>query len=184
MLQLQGRLDEATTCYRRALELKPDYPEAYSNLGYLLKDQGQFDEAEACYRRALDLKPDFADGHLNLGILRREQGRMDEAVACFRRAVEIKPDQIAALNSLASYFLEQSDPMTGLTCVIRSLCFKQNALAKGLFVECIKRCQFHQVDDLVQQMLVRALSEPWGRPSGLTGVMPTSLSSTQASAPV
>ena len=30
----QGRLDEATDCYRLALELKPDYAEAHSNLVY------------------------------------------------------------------------------------------------------------------------------------------------------
>ena len=30
----QGKLDEALACYRRALELKPDYAEAHSNLVY------------------------------------------------------------------------------------------------------------------------------------------------------
>jgi protein O-GlcNAc transferase len=56
----QGKLDEAVACYRRALELKPDYAEAHNNLGNALKDQGKLDEAVACYRRALELKPDFA----------------------------------------------------------------------------------------------------------------------------
>ena len=31
-LKDQGKLDEAVACYRRALELKPDYAEAHSNL--------------------------------------------------------------------------------------------------------------------------------------------------------
>ena len=57
----QGKLDEAVACYRRALELKPDYAEAHNNLGNALKDQGKLDEAVACYRRALELKPDFAE---------------------------------------------------------------------------------------------------------------------------
>ena len=30
----QGKLDEAVACYRRALELKPDYAAAHSNLVY------------------------------------------------------------------------------------------------------------------------------------------------------
>ena len=51
-LKDQGKLDEAVACYRRALELKPDYAEAHSNLGNALKDQGKLDEAVACYRRA------------------------------------------------------------------------------------------------------------------------------------
>ena len=62
----QGKLDEAVACYRRALELKPDFAEAHSNLGNALKDQGKLDEAIACYRRALELKPDYAEAHSNL----------------------------------------------------------------------------------------------------------------------
>ena len=45
----QGKLDEAVACYRRALELKPDFAEAHNNLGNALKDQGKLDEAVACY---------------------------------------------------------------------------------------------------------------------------------------
>ena len=32
-----GQLAEAVVCYRRALELKPDYAEAHSSLGNVLK---------------------------------------------------------------------------------------------------------------------------------------------------
>ena len=64
----QGKLDEAIACYRRALELKPDYAVAHNNLGNALKDQGKLDEAAACYRRALELKPDYAAAHNNLGM--------------------------------------------------------------------------------------------------------------------
>jgi protein O-GlcNAc transferase len=53
--------------YRRALELKPDYPEAHNNLGIALAEQGQLDEAMAAYRRALELKPDYPEAHNNLG---------------------------------------------------------------------------------------------------------------------
>ena len=49
-------------CCRRALDLKPDFAEAHSNLGNALKDQGKLDAAVDCCRRALDLKPDFVEG--------------------------------------------------------------------------------------------------------------------------
>jgi len=48
------------------LELKPDYAEAFSNLGNSLKDIGQFDNAEGSYRRALEIQPSFIDAHDNL----------------------------------------------------------------------------------------------------------------------
>jgi tetratricopeptide (TPR) repeat protein len=59
----QGKLDEAITSYRRALELQPDYAAAYNNLGLALRDQGRWEEAIACWRRALELQPDYALAH-------------------------------------------------------------------------------------------------------------------------
>ena len=88
----QGKLDEAVACYHRALQLKPDYAEAHSNLGNALKDQGKLDEAIACYRRALQLKPDFASAYNNLGVVFLEQGKLDDAAACFAQALRFKPD--------------------------------------------------------------------------------------------
>ena len=96
----QGKLDEAVACYRRALELKPDYAEAHNNLGIALKDQGKLDEAVACYRRALELKPDYAEAHGNLGNALKDQGKSDEAVACYRRALELKPDYAEVHSNL------------------------------------------------------------------------------------
>ena len=105
----QGKLDEAVACYRRALELKPDYAEAHNNLGNALKDQGKLDEAVACYRRALELKPDYAEAHNNLGNALKDQGKLDEAVACYRRALELKPDFAEAHDNLGSALEEMGD---------------------------------------------------------------------------
>jgi tetratricopeptide (TPR) repeat protein len=53
--------------YERALAYRPNYTEAYNNLGNVLKDQGKLEEAVASYRQALTHKPDFAQVHYNLG---------------------------------------------------------------------------------------------------------------------
>ena len=47
-----GRNNEAIICFRKALSIKPDYVEAYSNLGNLYRIEGNHDEAIACYRKA------------------------------------------------------------------------------------------------------------------------------------
>ncbi|MBZ0104022.1 MAG: tetratricopeptide repeat protein [Sulfuricella denitrificans] len=77
---------------QRALALRPDFADAYGNLGNAQQNLGQFDEAIASYRRALALKPDFADAHSNLGNALSMLGRFDEAVACYQRALAIRPD--------------------------------------------------------------------------------------------
>ena len=52
--------------FHRALELKPDYPEALNNLGAALTGQGQLDEAIAAFRRALQVNPEHTAAHSNL----------------------------------------------------------------------------------------------------------------------
>ncbi len=49
----QGRLAEAETCYRRALILCPEFPEALNNLGVLARSRGEFKTAEQHFRDAL-----------------------------------------------------------------------------------------------------------------------------------
>ena len=44
------RLPEAIACFRRALELTPDFAGVYYNLGNALKDHGRLDQAIDAYR--------------------------------------------------------------------------------------------------------------------------------------
>jgi tetratricopeptide (TPR) repeat protein len=50
-------VDEAITCFRKAIDLDPKLANAHINLGVALKMQGKVDEAIACFRKALDLLP-------------------------------------------------------------------------------------------------------------------------------
>ena len=44
-LKDQGKLEEAISAYNKSSAIKPDYAEAYNNMGVTLKDQGKLDEA-------------------------------------------------------------------------------------------------------------------------------------------
>jgi predicted O-linked N-acetylglucosamine transferase (SPINDLY family) len=96
------QLDEAMVAYRQAIRLKPDYAEAYSNLGKASKDLGQLDEAIAFYRQAIRLKPDLAEAHNNLGNALEGKGQLEEAIAAHRQAIGLKPDYAEAHNNLGN----------------------------------------------------------------------------------
>lgn len=59
-------IDLAIDTYRRAIELQPNFPDAYCNLANALKEKGQVVEAEECYNTALRLCPTHADSLNNL----------------------------------------------------------------------------------------------------------------------
>ena len=83
-LKDQGRLDNALACFRRALELKPDYVEAHGNLGSALEEMGDFQGAEDSFRAALRHDSRSAFAHHKLAELLR--GKLpEEDLAAQRR---------------------------------------------------------------------------------------------------
>jgi adenylate cyclase len=54
-------LDRAITLAYTAIELDPNLPEAYAELGYTIIRKGDFDAAAAAAKKALALNPNFAD---------------------------------------------------------------------------------------------------------------------------
>jgi tetratricopeptide (TPR) repeat protein len=96
----KGRVDEAFSHFRMALQIKPDYADAHNNLGNALFKKGNVDEAIAHYQRALQINPDFADAHYNLGNALFQKGEVDEAIAQFQEALQIDPDNVEAHYNL------------------------------------------------------------------------------------
>ena len=77
-LRGQGKLQEAVQAYDKAIQLKPDFAEAYSNLWQShLKNSARLDEALGRVTdKAILLKPDFVKAHSNLGNTLRGLGRL------------------------------------------------------------------------------------------------------------
>lgn len=87
-----GEHAEAETCFKKALQIAPDFAEAHTNLGLLLEKRSDSKTAEACYRRSIALNPTCSQTHLNLGALLANQKRFMEAEAAYRQAIELKAD--------------------------------------------------------------------------------------------
>ena len=67
-----------------AIELRPNYAEAWFYGGRALKALGRLDEAELYYRRLLELEPGHARGYVAIAEVLDELGRGEEALR-FRR---------------------------------------------------------------------------------------------------
>ena len=58
--------------YNRAIELKPDYANAFNNRGIVKDNSGDYEGALRDYNRAIELKPDFATAFNNRELLLRQ----------------------------------------------------------------------------------------------------------------
>src|SRR5262245_11918258 len=74
----------AEAAFRRAIALRAAFPEAWSELGYALRNQGRYPESLPAYDEALRLRPDFPEALEYLGEAYVKMGRVDDA----RRVLE------------------------------------------------------------------------------------------------
>ena len=102
VLKGQGKGDESAAHYRAAIKLKPDYPEAFANLGAWHLQNGRIDEAMSNFQAALEIYPKELTALNNLGNVLLSKGRLEEAIVCFRKSLEVKPNDPEILSNLGA----------------------------------------------------------------------------------
>ena len=108
VLQNLGKPKDALQSYNKAIDLNPQYAEAYCNRGIPLQELGKQEEALLSFDKAIHFKPDFAQAYNNRGLVLQDLGRLEEAEAAYRRALELKPDHQSCFSNLL--FLLNYDP--------------------------------------------------------------------------
>jgi tetratricopeptide (TPR) repeat protein len=83
-----GRFEAACERFRQAVELEPDFAEAWNNLGNVLGQLGRQAEAVEAYRCAVSLDPGWADARFGLADLLDEAGRQAEAAEHWRQLLD------------------------------------------------------------------------------------------------
>src|SRR5207253_8976089 len=69
----------AAGAFRKAVELRPGYAEAWNGLGYALRNQGKYVESIQAYDEALRLRPEFPEALEYLGEAYVKLGRLEDA---------------------------------------------------------------------------------------------------------
>ena len=86
-----GRLEEATSDFKRAISEAPTSPVLHYNIAFALQSQGRFSEALSSYNMALTLLPTYVDALHNRGVTLNALGRYDDAVSSMERARLLVP---------------------------------------------------------------------------------------------
>ncbi|HEY7059604.1 MAG TPA: FG-GAP-like repeat-containing protein [Vicinamibacterales bacterium] len=105
----RSRQAQAKDAFERALQLKPDDPDANNSLGALLAESGQIPAAIERFQAALKARPTFADALNNLGFALLQTGDARQASDLFQKALAAQPDFPEALNNLGIFFGRQGD---------------------------------------------------------------------------
>ncbi|MDG2473914.1 MAG: tetratricopeptide repeat protein [Paracoccaceae bacterium] len=102
-----SQLDAALMAYNKAVTIKPDYADAYYNMGVVLNEQDKPKQAIKAYNKALDIKPDFTQAYYNMANTFKEQGNLEKAIEAYQKALDNKPDYAEAYNNMGNALKEQ-----------------------------------------------------------------------------
>ena len=106
---IRGDFDAAIAQYKKVVELRPDFPQAYNNLGVALKRKGELAAATDNFNKALERKPDFGAALNNRGWTFAEQDKWNDARQDFEQALKINPQDDGALYGLSQSLREVRD---------------------------------------------------------------------------
>ncbi len=91
-LKQQGKIAEAISCYRLAIELDPNCDDYYYKLGNIFQKLGQLIQASIYYHQAIEINNNHSWSYHALGEILTQQKQIDKAIFYYRKAIEKNPD--------------------------------------------------------------------------------------------
>ena len=82
ILTTDGKSDQAVTIYEKMIEVEPDFPEAYNNLGLIYAAGGNLEKATRYFQLGLQTNPTYATLYQNLSTLYAAR-----AISAYRKAL-------------------------------------------------------------------------------------------------
>ena len=117
----QRNTSEAIREYRRAIELRPRYPEAFNNLGLAYQWSGDTLAAERAYKDAIAIDSKFTKAYSNLGTLCLRRGRDREGLTWLQQAVRTDSNDAIACSNLGHAYRRVNDVNGALKSYLRAL---------------------------------------------------------------
>ena len=121
--QAQGKVEEAKNWYGKAIEIDPDFAEAYTNLGTLYAQEQQWQPAIGCYQKAIALQPNLASTYRNLARVWTQMGQLSEADECWFKAYSLEPAKATPEEHihLGDNFLRQNQVTQAIRCYCHAI---------------------------------------------------------------
>jgi len=89
ILKLQNKFKEAIIFYKKAIDYRKDFFEAYNNLASSQKKIGLTDEAFENYNNSIKINDNNLEAYYNLGNLLYDEKKFDEASTCYNQVIKI-----------------------------------------------------------------------------------------------
>ena len=94
--------------YDKAIQIKPNFAEAYYNRGNAFLKLKKIESAIASYDKAIQIEPNSAEIYYHRSQALQQVGKLDDALQGYSKAIQIEPDH----NYLLGKFISSSSGLT------------------------------------------------------------------------
>lgn len=101
------KLEESEVAYKKAIELKPSFPEGLNNLGVLKAAQGDRLSGVIYLKKALAIDPTYSDAHFNLAVIMEQEGNWRSAAESYKAFLQYTASTDKALLEQVSLRVEE-----------------------------------------------------------------------------
>jgi len=101
-----GAMEEAKKHFLKAVELDPNFAEAYNNLGLVYTEMGDEEKATEAFTKAVQLDPSLPAAYNNLGYIFYKQGSYEQAIEMYHQALGKSPNSSSAYTNLGNAYFK------------------------------------------------------------------------------
>lgn len=99
------RYQDALEAYEKAVNIRPDYPQAWNGQGRILYELKQYKQALTAYDKAIQIQPDYLQAWSGRGLVLAKLQRHQEAIASFNKALQLQNNSPEVWNAKGESFI-------------------------------------------------------------------------------
>lgn len=120
LLEKQGRQEEANEKFKRALEIKPDFNNALTSLGWNYFGANEPEEATLYFERMIAKDAKSYNGWNGLAQCYRRIGNQEKAIEAYDKSISVAPNQVWGYANKAEYVLQSLKDTAGATILYQT----------------------------------------------------------------
>jgi tetratricopeptide (TPR) repeat protein len=106
---LREEYKQALTHYQRVVEILPNSPSDWFNVGDAHERLGNFEEAVTSFRRAIELDPEEEEYYTALGLMYKDNNQDSQAVEVIESGLQAIPDSVELHVAKAVLYMDDED---------------------------------------------------------------------------
>ena len=127
-----GQIEKAIAAYQKAIQLEPNFADAYGGLGVIYWRSGNLNDAIRHCQKAIKIAPENIEFHKNLTRIYWQKRMYDAAAVGYRIILELNPSDENALHHLGLILVSKQEYHEAVSCFQKVLQTNpDNALTHG-----------------------------------------------------